>query len=110
LAENSKETSETYNIAAEPIPMRDIVSLIARGLGKTPPRIVIPTFPIVQALRLGNVTPFKNTAERIQGTLQSWLAEDVYSSERLANRYKLSTSVSIAEAIDREVEYYLSYR
>lgn len=110
LVESSNENYEIYNIAAEPIAMRDVVNSIALRLGKSPPRIVVPPFPILQALRFARVTPLKNKAARLSATLQTWLADDVYSCERLTNKHKLEPSVSIGEAINREVRYYLNNR
>jgi nucleoside-diphosphate-sugar epimerase len=110
LVERSNEDYEIYNVAAESIAMRDVVNSISLRLGKTPPRIVVPPFPILQSLRLARLTPLKNSATRFLATLQTWLADDIYSCERLANKHKLETSVSIDEAINREVRYYLNNR
>jgi UDP-glucose 4-epimerase len=108
LAENSTEDFELFNVTNKPTAMRDIVNEAADALGVNAPRIAIPRFPIQQCMRLARLTPFRSTATRLSATLETWLAEDVYSSERLSSKYSFVPSVSISEAIQREVRYYLT--
>jgi UDP-glucose 4-epimerase len=110
LAERSVDVCEIYNVAAEPIAMRDIVSGIERELDVKAPWIAIPGSPLQQFFRIAKLTPLRSTATRLSGTLDTWLAEDVYSSERLSTRYSLAPFLGISEAMSREIKYYLTNR
>lgn len=110
VAEQSEKSFEILNVAAEPVAMRDIVNMIAVRLEKSPPKIAIPPSLILPTLRVARATPLKGIGDRLYTTLETWLSEDVYTSERLSNSYDLGPTVTINEAIEREVGYYLKCR
>lgn len=102
-----KRTAETevFNISAEPLTMSEIVSNISENLGKKIPKIYIPANFLIKVLRIGSGMNF-GRLKKILETIEKWVAEDVYISEKIREKYDFSTEVSVKEAIKREVIWY----
>lgn len=102
-----KRTAETevFNISAEPLTMSEIVSNISENLGKKIPKIYVPANFLIKVLRICSGMNF-GRLKKILETIEKWVAEDVYISEKIREKYDFSTEVSVKEAIEREVIWY----
>lgn len=104
----SKKTQETeiFNVSAEPIRMKEIVSLIAENLGRKVPQFYLPDGVLRSFLQAGlkirNAAKMRNLLE----TIEKWVAEDVYPADKLKRAYKFAPDVSAAEALRRETDWY----
>ncbi len=98
--------TEIFNLTAEPLQMREIVAQIETGLaGK------ISKFSISEKLtsRLFEINAKSFGLKKIENlseTVEKWLAEEVYSGEKIKRQYGFCAAVPPLEAIRREVEFY----
>lgn len=100
--------TEIFNIAAEPLLMKEIVDEIALELNVKIPKFTIP-LSLIQKIFSTNLKTLKNRKiEKLAQTIKKWTAEDVYSAEKLKKRYGFQAKVSAREAIKREVGWYLA--
>ena len=44
--------------------------------------------------------------EKLRSTVDKWISEDVFSSEKIFKEYGFRAETGIAEALRRQVEYY----
>jgi nucleoside-diphosphate-sugar epimerase len=99
-----------YNVSAQPLTMKEIVSSIAESLKKKEPRIAIPPALLRAGFRMNSATLGVEKIERISGTLEKWLSDDSYSAERIATECSFFPEVSVRQALDREVAWYLNHK
>lgn len=103
-----KQTIETevFNISAESLTMYEIVSIIGENLDRRIPKIYIPARVLRNILR--TVLRVKKIAkfEKLLNTIEKWISEDVFRSEKIKEKYNFSPEVPIREAIKREVVRY----
>ncbi len=104
----NKTTNETeiFNVTAEPIRMKDIVSEIGTQLNRKIPKISIPKgilrlifWTNEKSLRL---KPVLNSS----ATVEKWLSEDVFSGESISRKYDFRPRTPIKEAIKKQIEAY----
>jgi len=102
--------TEIFNVAAEPLQMKEIVEIISQTLKKSVYGISVNE-KLVEALCIINSKTIKNKKiEKKRRTIEKWLADDVYSSEHLKQTYKYEPVISVKEAITREVAWYLKQK
>ncbi len=101
---------EIFNIAGEPIRMRYIVEKISESLTKKSPKFFIPLKLIYPPLNLfAKVFP----SERLKSlteTLKKWTTDEIFSNEKIKQKYFFAPETSISEAIEREVACYKNQR
>ena len=100
LLKNRKGT-EIFNIASDPVRMKDIVDTIAQRLGRKVPSLHLPPGPIQLASRMSG---------KLSRMLDTWLGDDVYSNKKLQDAYGFTPDTPLDEAVGREVEYYLKHK
>lgn len=105
LSKNTYET-EIFNVSAEPLEMKEIVTLIEENLGRKVPGFYFPEGILrsfLQAcLKIGNAGKLRKALE----TIDKWVAEDVYPADKLREAYNFAPETSAAEALRREVNWY----
>jgi nucleoside-diphosphate-sugar epimerase len=103
-----KKTCETevFNVSAEPVLMKEIVSEIAAGLNKKVPPINLPFKFLEKIFRLNSKVFRLKRVFKLSETTQKWLSEDVFSSEKIASEYGFRAETPISEAIRRQVKAY----
>lgn len=103
-----KKTSETevFNVSAEPILMKDVVSEISAALNKKVPGIYVPVWLLEKVFRLNSKVFHLKRVLKLSETTQKWLSEDVYSGDKIASEYGFRAETPISEAIQRQVEAY----
>jgi len=98
--------TEIFNVTAEPSTMKEIVSEIENNLGIKTSKFSIPA-KVLSNLFLINTKFFRwKKLSHIEGILDKWLSDDIFSGERFKEIYGFQTETSIKEAIRRQVEHY----
>jgi nucleoside-diphosphate-sugar epimerase len=98
------EHDSVFNVAAEPVAMRQVVELLAAALGCSAARFRMPAWPAWLALSTGTCLPWLSSrAARWQQTLGKWLDDDAYCGRRFGDAYGFQPQVELAEGIGRQV-------
>jgi UDP-glucose 4-epimerase len=98
-----------YNVSAPASKMRDIVETIAYELRRR-----IPTFRMPGSIALGCAKFGKlilgqgSIVGSLHNTLNKWLADNFYSTEKFQHAYGFKPQVSLEEGLHREVVWYKS--
>jgi nucleoside-diphosphate-sugar epimerase len=99
--------SGKYNVTDAPHTMREIVETIAKELGRRAPKFSVPPSLIGAGLKTASYLPFVGpSAKRFERSLEKWLSDDVVSGEKIERELNFKPSVSLAEGIKREIEWY----
>lgn len=106
--ENDAEICSVFNISADFLKMREIVEIISGKLGRKIPRARIPAVFVKRIFRFGANTFAFQKFKRMEKTIAKWLAEDVYSAEKIKREYGFAPQISAKKAIEREVEWYMA--
>lgn len=99
---------EIFNLAGEAVEMRELVNAISSEIGSRSPRLSIPAGAVRMIVQAARFSPFRNHANRIGKLLDTWLSDDVYSTEAIKSAYGITANTPVVEAIRRETAYYLA--
>lgn len=108
LIEKKSNGTEIYNLANEPIKMKDFVGEISSRLNRRIFPLTIPAFFLRAVFSMNSKTLNARKIDKISDTIEKWLSDDIYSAAKIAEVYGFQPSVSTREAITRQVEYYLA--
>jgi nucleoside-diphosphate-sugar epimerase len=97
---------EIFNVAAEPVSMKFIVGQIYGCLGRKPPDVFIPIRFLSAPLEVFARLPVKKI-RFLRDFLKKWASDEVFSGERIFQKYSFKPETTVAEALEREV---ISYR
>ncbi len=100
--------AETFNLAAQPITTSEILHRISELLGRRIFPVSIPVHAISLATGIARMTPLRERAEGISASVETWLADAVYSAEAIKDAYGIEPKTTIDEAIGLEVKHYRS--
>jgi nucleoside-diphosphate-sugar epimerase len=103
---HKKNGIEIFNIAAQPILMRDFVKQIAKLLGKKIPKFYIPPKILEGFFRLNKKSLRLGKISKISDTVEKWLSDDVYSAEKFEREYAFRPETSIFEALEKQIAWY----
>ena len=96
----------TYNVAAPPCTMRQIVETIAKALARKLPTWHVPAGMAMNLSRVASMLTLGRTRlGSLPDTLRKWLADDAYSAERFETDLLFRTQVPLAEGICREAAW-----
>lgn len=102
----ASDTPGIFNVAAESVSTREIVDSIYRSLGSKQPSFWIPAAPLSLGARAAStLLPFSRVRSATR-SLETWVAEDVYSTDAIRDRLGFEAKVPIDEAIRRTVKAY----
>lgn len=107
-----KKTNDTeiFNVTAEPVLMKEIVSEIARSLNKKNPRIRVPG-GLLRKIFLINAKLFRiKKFTKLSETIEKWLSDDIFSGKKIECEYGFRAGTPIPQAIRRQVEAYKKYK
>ena len=107
LLKNKKEGTEIFNVAAEPLRMKQIVAIIGQTLDKNIPGFSVSPQLLRSIFFLNSKIVKNKKIEKRRLTIEKWLAEDVYSAEKIKREYRYKPEIRVEEAIIREVKWYL---
>lgn len=107
LLNNKIGRTEIFNLAAEPVLIREFVENIERELGRKNRKFYIPAgFPRF-FLRL-NATAFnQKKISKLGEVIEKWLADDIYSAEKIRRAYGFTPRTSIGDALEKQIGWYL---
>jgi GlcNAc-P-P-Und epimerase len=98
--------TEIFNVTAEPVKMKEIVSSIAASLNKKVSRITIP-IAIFDKIFSANSKIFRSKRLfKLSETVEKWLSSDVFSGKKIADEYGFRAETPISEALCRQVKFY----
>ena len=103
---NKKKGAEMFNLAAEPVLMRDFVAEAARGLDKKIPRFSIPESLPEIVFQLNKNTFKLKKIQRISETVEKWLSDDVYSASKFKREYDFTMETPVLKALDKQIRWY----
>lgn len=105
--DNKKEyRTEIFNLTAEPLRMREIVAQIETSLARKIPKFSISEKLTSRLFQINVKSCGLKKIENLSQTVEKWLAEEVYSGEKIKRQYGFCAAVPPLEAIRREVEFY----
>jgi nucleoside-diphosphate-sugar epimerase len=97
-----------FNISADFLTMREIVEIISGKLKSKIPSAAIPA-PLARSIfRFGAGLFAFQKIKRVEKTISKWLADDVYSAEKIRREHGFVPQISAKKAIEREVEWYMA--
>jgi nucleoside-diphosphate-sugar epimerase len=106
IIENQPTGTQIFNVTAKAISMKEIVDAIAENLPKKLLPLSISTTILNLIFRLNKNTVSLNKVNEIEKTVEKWLANDIYSGEKMLKIYNFNPATIIAEAIEKEVNSY----
>jgi nucleoside-diphosphate-sugar epimerase len=96
-----------YNVSAPPVRMRDIVEAITAASGHPVSAWHIPASPALVAVKSLKKLSFNyGLFANVHSTLQKWIADDYYNTDKFCDTFHYQTKVGLKEGIQREVEWY----
>lgn len=98
--------TNVYNVTAEPLSMRQIVGEISKALEKGVLPVYFPASPLQKSLDLLNRASGASFFRKISGTIDKWLADDVFSGEKIRREIGFQIRTSPVEGIRRQVLHY----
>jgi nucleoside-diphosphate-sugar epimerase len=110
LIEKKQNKTEVFNLAAEPVRMKDFVNEIAVRLNKKIIPVSIPEYFLRTIFKINSKSFKSKKIKKISATVEKWLSDDVYSADRVAGIYGYKTQTAIREAIGKQVDYYKTNR
>jgi nucleoside-diphosphate-sugar epimerase len=106
IIENQTTGTQIFNVTAKAISMKEIINAIAESLPKKLLPLSISTTILNLIFRLNKNTVSLNKVNEIEKTVEKWLANDIYSGEKMLKIYNFNPATIIAEAIEKEVNSY----
>jgi len=108
LVEKKRNGTEIFNLSAEPVRMKDFVNEISANLNVKIIPLEIPANFLEKVFRLNDKYAKIKKIEKLAGTIEKWLSEDVYAADKIAALYQFKPQTPISEAIARQINYYKS--
>jgi nucleoside-diphosphate-sugar epimerase len=110
FVENFRKTKSNktsiYNVVAAPVSMREIVWEIEKALGRHVLPVHFPAKALQKSLYLIGRASGSKKLLKIAGTLDTWLADDIFSGEKIEREIGFQIAVSAREGIRREALHY----
>jgi len=106
IHQNNDDVS-VFNIVGGTLSVAQLVGFIEQRLGRRPPKVGLPTWAtqaFYHASRVGSRIP---AVSRYRRTLAAWLADAVYSGDKIEHDLGFVPQTTIEEAIGRDVDHYL---
>jgi nucleoside-diphosphate-sugar epimerase len=99
-----------YNLSARPYTMKQIVKSISVVLNKKVLPLKIPLRPIEILLGLAFRLTRLKKVKKYQKTLNKWVSDECFTGKKFRDAYDFKESVEPAEALGREVNWYLGLK
>lgn len=98
---------EIFNVAAEPVRMREIVKIISAALEKKQTGFFVPFGLINQPLKILSKLFPRKKIKSFAETLNKWTSNEIFESEKIKQKYSFEAKTAVSEAITREVDFYI---
>ena len=86
--------------------MNFIVAEIASHLNKKIPNLAVSVSLLKKMFQTNAKTVGLNKVAKLAETIEKWISEDVFSGEKIAEKYNFRAEMPISEALRRQVEAY----
>ena len=104
---NDNVGPSVYNIVGGSISVADLVGSVERSLERRQSKLAIPSWAAKAIYHLSAVGSPIERIQRYRRLLATWLADAVYSGDRIERQLGFAAQTTIEEAIGREVGHYL---
>jgi len=95
-----------YNVSAPPCKMHDIVAEIAHAWGRPVPSWHVPASLASNSTQLLKRIAFnRSRLSNVHDTLEKWLADDYYNTDKFWRAFNFQTKINLEEGIRREVDW-----
>jgi nucleoside-diphosphate-sugar epimerase len=94
--------TQIYNVSAQPVTMREIVSAICQALGRPVPHLGIP---LVVLKAVGAISSRMGDPGQLGQRLEKFIHDDVYDGSRFESTFAFRPAISLSEGMRREVDY-----
>jgi nucleoside-diphosphate-sugar epimerase len=101
-----KSGIEIFNLAAEPVLMRDFVDGAAKKLNKKIPNFSVPPQLLEKFFLINEKTFQLKRISKVLQTIEKWLSDDVYSAEKFDKEYNFRPETSIKNALEKQISWY----
>lgn len=98
--------TEVFNLSAEPIRMKDFVNEIAAELKRKVPKYTISPNFFRMIFNINKKTLDSKKINKIEQTIEKWLSEDIYTSDKIKEKYNFVPKFSAAEGVRKQVGWY----
>lgn len=106
LIEKKRGETEIFNLAAEPVTMKDFVNEISANLNKKIFPVKIPAYLLRMIFRLNAKFLKIKKVDKIADTVEKWLSEDIYAADKIAEVYQFKPQTTVSEAVAEQIKYY----
>ena len=96
-----------YHVPAPLCKICDIVAEIALALGRFFTPLYVPAWFALNLAKIIRKIPCNRAwLSNIHDTLEKWLADDYYNTDKFCKAFNFQTKISLEEGIRREVEWF----
>lgn len=110
ILKNQKPGIEIFNLASEPVEMRELVAVISETLNKKIPKISVPEFIPNQLVNMNAKIIRSKFLERYTKTIEKWLSDDIYLADKIKEKYNFKSEMPISEAVKKQCLWYLDQK
>ncbi len=107
ILQNKKNKLEIFNLAAKPIRMKEFVGEIEKNLDKNVPKFYIPSGILQKMFSINKKIIGIAKINKLSETVEKWLSDDIYSAQKIKEKYDFEPPTSMSEAIEKQVKCYL---
>lgn len=107
ILKSKKNSTEIFNLAAEPIEMRELVSIISSELNRKILKSSLPIRIPRTVFELNRKTLNLSALEKISVLLEKWISDDIYLSDKFQNEYNFKFETPIEEAVRKQCRWFL---
>jgi nucleoside-diphosphate-sugar epimerase len=99
-----------FNLASEPVTMRELVEVISRKLDRKIPGLRIPVGPVKLIFRLNSGIFKSKVLNRFSQTFEKWISRDVYKADKIKRELGFEPATPVLEAVERQCDWFLKNR
>ena len=107
ILKNKKDGVELFNLAAEPIRMKQFVGEIEKNLKKNVPKFYVPSKILCKIFAYNDKLFHNGKLKKISVIVEKWLSDDIYSARKIKKQYNFEPQTSVAESLERQIKCYL---
>ena len=98
--------TEVFNLSADPIKMKDFVDEIAIELKRNVLGITISPTLFRVVFRINKKTINNKKINKIEQTIEKWLSEDIYATDKIKDKYNFVPKFTITEGVRKQISWY----
>lgn len=106
LLRKKRGGAEIFNLASEPILMRELVHILATHLDRKIPNLSVSSSALKKIFEINSRLLHLKKIEKVSLTVEKWLSNDIYSAKKIKEVYDFKTTTPIEEALKIQVDWY----